>query len=652
MKSAAREVIGFDLGHGETAVARISLDGNTAAEILEIENRRSQITAIGRLPDKGKDKAIVFIGEKVLRIEGIIDARIGFKVRPPIPPDLAIALRDFLAECNRYLIAKRRIRGGADSHYFVGCPSGWSQAEVDEYQTVLRSSGIPLLDVVRESRAALLHAKETGRLTSAQLSSSVLVLDLGSSTLDATHIVGGTRDEKLDSGIALGGSLIEKEILRRALERNPRRQEIEAFFASPEGKTARTKAEVVCRERKETFWNNEEEYQQTPLTALISIRSGLSLEVALDDREMKDIVECALPTLQWKSWKATFLDVLRKLQGRFEGYGSPPRALVLTGGASRMSFVPDLCRQVFPDTDLIHCSPPEETVALGLARWGYIFLQTSAFSEEVAAFCRDELPALISSHSDSLSESLCEATAKGVASQVAGPALRSWRGGEIRTLTELESSLRTRIKDWLNSSAGVETTRASYQATLARIAEDVDRKTFPICDRHGVPPGALRLDLTEKASEGPSSAAVNPFETPLMIAGMISFAIMMVFNIIAKGFLYGSLASGGPPGWLVIGLISSLGATVGLGALTEAVKDFDIPLLIRETVLSDSKIEKITDELRAKITAEFKKDFTEKHLPQVIAAIVEQTTRQLDRKARQVKWIISDSEQTQSRAST
>jgi hypothetical protein len=634
MMPSPTEVIGFDLGHGETAVARMPLRENAIPEILEVEHRRSQITAIGHLPNRE-----VFIGEKALRIDGIVDAQVGFKVRPPIPTDSALALKLFIAEYDRYLTDHGKILGGTNSYYFVGCPSGWSQAEVDEYQTILRSSGIPLLDVVRESRAALLHAKETGRLTIAQLCSSVLVLDFGSSTLDATHIIGGIRDEKLDSGIDLGGSLIDREILRRAIHRSANR-EVHNFLNSSQGKTARMKAEVVCRQQKEEFWSNEEEYRETRLLARVPIK-GVYIEVELNGGEMDDIINCPLPELNGKSWKTALLDVLHRLQTQFDSCGVAPQALVLTGGASRMSFVATLCREVFPITTLIHCSPPEETVAFGLARWGYINLQASAFSEEVAIFCHDELPDLIGGHSEGLCESLCEATASVVIGDVVGPALRAWRRGEIRTLKELESSLLNRIRDWLNSKTGVEITQASYKETLSKIAEDVDRKTFPICTKHGISAGSLRLDLTERQSEGPGSASINPFQTPLVIAGVISFSLMMIFNIIAKGFLFGGLAGSGPPGWLVLGLISSLGAFMGFGALTEALEGLDIPLFIRELALPDTKIGKITEELRAEITENFKKNFRDKHLPQVISAITEQTARQLDEKVAQVKWIIS-----------
>jgi molecular chaperone DnaK (HSP70) len=47
------ETIGFDLGHGETAVAKAIVESIEPPQMLEINNKKNQITALGWHPQLG-----------------------------------------------------------------------------------------------------------------------------------------------------------------------------------------------------------------------------------------------------------------------------------------------------------------------------------------------------------------------------------------------------------------------------------------------------------------------------------------------------------------------------------------------------------------------------------------------------------------------
>jgi molecular chaperone DnaK (HSP70) len=71
------ETIGFDLGHGETAVAKARVESIEPPEMLEINNKKVQITAIGWHPELG-----YLVGEQALIQAGVTQLQISFKEKP------------------------------------------------------------------------------------------------------------------------------------------------------------------------------------------------------------------------------------------------------------------------------------------------------------------------------------------------------------------------------------------------------------------------------------------------------------------------------------------------------------------------------------------------------------------------------------------
>ena len=85
------ETIGFDLGHGETAVARAKVDSIESPEMLEINNKKIQVTAIGTHPNLG-----TLVGEKALMHPGVTRLEISFKQKPNEDPNYRRTIRSFL----------------------------------------------------------------------------------------------------------------------------------------------------------------------------------------------------------------------------------------------------------------------------------------------------------------------------------------------------------------------------------------------------------------------------------------------------------------------------------------------------------------------------------------------------------------------------
>jgi len=186
MRTQVTETIGFDLGHGETAVAKAKVDSIESPEMLEINNKKIQVTAIGTHPQLG-----TLVGDQALIQSGVTKLKISFKQKPNNDPNYRQTIRSFLETYYRLLKESKQIRGGEASYFCVGCPSGWSVRERDEYQNLLKEADILLLSVIPESRAAFMQAKEGGKLDYYELKSAVLIVDIGSSTTDFTLVQHG-----------------------------------------------------------------------------------------------------------------------------------------------------------------------------------------------------------------------------------------------------------------------------------------------------------------------------------------------------------------------------------------------------------------------------------------------------------------------------
>lgn len=67
----ATEMVGFDLGHGESALAKAMASATTEPEPLYIQGQKSFITAVAHHPQKG-----VLIGEDAYMARGLDSLRV------------------------------------------------------------------------------------------------------------------------------------------------------------------------------------------------------------------------------------------------------------------------------------------------------------------------------------------------------------------------------------------------------------------------------------------------------------------------------------------------------------------------------------------------------------------------------------------------
>ncbi len=579
------EIVGFDLGHGETAVALAMFAATTEPQILDIHGSKSIITAVAQHATRG-----TLIGDDAFMARNVSSLRIAFKSPEIDRFEVREPLKLFVGKVLEVLLKDREITGGDTTLFFVGCPSGWSAAIRERYTELLRDAGMRQVTVWPESRAALVYARESGYISQDLAEGAILIIDIGSSTTDFTAV------QNLEIRIsdfgqnALGGGLIDKAILERIVSTHKRAAELRTIFA--EYPVYAAICELECRKVKEMFFSNPEMWLDTPASKTVRLETNppLYFDVEITPAIMEELLERPLPQLQNRSWKNAFHDALLHAKERMHEYS--PRLVLLTGGASRMGFTSELCDKVFPDTRVVRGAEPEFAIARGLAGAGRIELKTTAFREEIDSLIasgkarqtiEESLPALLDSVSSFLARALPEA--------VIVPAFYEWQQGQLRTLTDLEQVVQPRTIEWLASAEGKHKLGEIIRNWFTRMLPEVERLTNPVCDRYHVPQTAMHLP-TMLGMEGMTGMPKDMVDTESVLGGVSNF-VSVLGAILVTSVLGGgggiALLTHGPVGALMLIIIGGVAWYLGKVGMENLLKNMDMPGFLRSFV-SESRV--------------------------------------------------------------
>ena len=498
-------IIGFDLGHGETALTWVRADNQeTNPQSLLINNRKSQITAIAHHPQRG-----IIIGEMACQLSDATILEIAFKTRKFQDFSYQKTIEEFVNAIYQHLIDTNQIQTSDTNYFFIGCPSGWWIEEIQSYKQIL-SETVPNATVVKESRAALMHAKESGIFTIQELEKSVLVIDIGSSTTDYT-LVKGMADTPIDFGHDLGASLIEKEILKKTLELHrqyrEKREDIiklgkhldeEEIWTLEEidkletilkqSPIYRNRCELRCRKAKEEYFNYQDTYQDDFVNVgSEDIQRKFKFSPLVNGKIINAILNQPLQQLDNKSWCDDFGSQLKVVKRKLDEQSIIPSAILLTGSASKMGFVLEMSQETFPKLPCKRDGEPELCIARGLARWGRVYIRTSGFMDEISKFLDNELTGIVGNHVPAFLDKLAEELANGLVEEVVKPCVKSWRNREIITLKALELEIENKAKTWLTGSDGNSKVTKCLLAWLGSVQDEVREKTDSICSKNGLP---------------------------------------------------------------------------------------------------------------------------------------------------------------------
>ena len=586
---------GFDLGDGESAVARV--DGEQGLpEIVEIEGKKVVITAWAVMKN-----GEVRIGENAARSASTaIRSAARFKSRFLDPTqDSSGLIRDFAARILESLRKSGELKGGEKSNsFYIGCPAGWDKAAREYYQTIFENLGVPAVRVISESRAVLVGAIQSNFLRDyVDLNTkSVLVIDIGSSTTDFAFVSKGKEHEIHTGGeVALGGGIMDELLLDACVAASPDPQALREVFDYCD--SWRVDCELRARALKEEYYSKDEEHWASHRCVdalLITYDQPLVLDLYMDAQMARRLTEKPCAQLEGRSFHEAFCAALRVVK---DSIGDrQPELLFLTGGVSRMRAVADWCREVFTDALIYSDSEPEFSVARGLAWCGRVDDEISRFRAEVDQLTHsDVVENIVSEQLPGLYRALLDKLLDPIIEKAVKPVLIDWREGRIDTIQEIGPVLQDRIRVYLYSTEAKALMLEPVSDWLRKVSEQVDRHTSAICRKYHVPDRSLGLSSQLTAND--LQYILGRIDTSDMFPGQ-TFTGAAVFVESILSILIGMLCGGsgvvlvaeGPigiaAGVITTGVLFVVAHVLGKKAVDQKIMSANLPLFVRRMAFS------------------------------------------------------------------
>lgn len=565
--------IGFDLGDGESAVAAFEHGSGIEPVILPVCGAKSLLSAVGMLNGE------IVLGERAYTDALADGLSVRFKSRFTTDIASGADLSRFVRGVLMELTASGQL-SPAD-RFVVGCPAGWNAACRARYRDLLVSAGMPQPQVISESRAAFLYAKyaRTVALDVDILNESALVADIGSSTLDFAYIVDGRETGVGTFGeTALGGGILDAALLRHSVERCRDKEAIRAVF--DESRSWYSYCEIEARRVKEEYYTRLTTESSPVVQKQLRIcYDGMQkLPIRLDEEEANRLVYEPLKELNGH----TFAEAVRQAleEARRITADRPPRLLLLTGGASRMPFFREECRQVFQNAVVVCCPEPEFSIAKGLAYAGWIDENLQAFRQAVQeTFSTEHISTLVQEALPSLLPNVADALTRLILEEAAIPLAHQWKEGRIATLEDMNQQIAARVERVLASPLAQEALAPAVRQWLKEMTIRLQGMVDPICDRFEVPRKQMKLDLLADCAGDvhlPSDQWMD-----FSILGTVLGVLLSVISALLCGGTGIALIASGPLGLLAGLLIGAAASLLGWPALSEVLNRAELPVLLR-----------------------------------------------------------------------
>ena len=587
---------GFDLGDGESALARVGSDGLNRPDIVEVEGRKVTIT-VWAVMANGE----VRIGENAARsAAAAVRSAARFKRRfLDAQSDSAALIRDFSARVFEALRESGELQGGENSNsVYVGCPAGWDAEARGRYQRIFETIGFPTPHVVSESRAVMVGAIQSNSVRDHMdlRAHSVLVIDIGSSTTDFAYINEGKEAEIRTGGeVALGGGIMDERLLEACVELSKNAKALREVLA--ESESWRVDCELRARRLKERYYSMSPEERKDcdcSESLLITYDEPVILDLFMDEKMSERLTSQPCPQLQGRSFRTVFCDGLREVR-RSIGE-TPPELLFLTGGVSRMEEIRSWCQEVFPDAVIYTDREPEFSVARGLAWCGRVDGELVRFREEVDKLISANIvEAIVSGRLNSLYSSVLNVLLDPLLDKAVKPVLEAWMNGKVERLRDMETRLQEEIRIYLSSEEARSYMMRPVADWLETISDELEPYTSEICRRYHVPDRSLQISsglsardfrLLEKLDAMDVLGGDTLTWTAVFVESIISILIALLCGgsgvvLISEGPL-GMLA-----GFILSFLILGVSHILGQKALNEKILDMRLPLSVRRMALAN-----------------------------------------------------------------
>jgi len=638
------DLFGFDLGDGESAVAWMRLDSPVQPQLLEIAGRKSFLTALGEHQTLG-----ALIGEQAL-LAGADRLSVRFKGKFPTHPIASSQIEAFA----RAVLAALRQSGKAEdldaSAFFVGCPSGWRESDRERYKKLFERAGFRHVEIVSESRAAFMFVRESGELRATRdtLDKPTLIADAGSSTTDFTF-VDRLEARPLDFGEALGGGLIDQMLLEFNLRKSPHEARLrEIFRACP---PYRARCELEARRLKEQYFSRRcgIEAARFPVPCESSVKiyyedPPLTLDLSAGDEVLDEVLNHPSPALGGRSVLTAFREGFGRARALTRN--TPPEVILLTGGASRMGFVAELAREIFPDALLLRGAEPEFAIARGLCYALQTDLRTRRFRGDVQKLIDSgEIARAVLSALPDFYRSAAPAIASALIDRCAPAALRRWKRGDIDTLDGMGGEIARLVAEDLKSGPAREALARAAAEWAPVLRPALEALTDPISARYGLPAASLRLPAAFFVDAGALDLGTRGGMLDLKYA---QAAVDLIVAVVVASLLGGggiALLMAGPLGFAIsfaIGFAASrLGTTLARSRLMKATLPRPIRMAFSERAYR-AGLERRRERLEEGLLDQLLRDLSSsgEAVRSTVAALSDAISQQLNLLADQARLLI------------
>ncbi len=676
--------IGYDLGDGDTSVVIYSSDRRTGKweapkvqKLPHMEKGEALPSIVGK---DDKDNAIIgayaLLGSKVIKFE---ELSINFKRMPTTlsPEELddyrkqVVLFTDVLFSQlsnapDQGLKTLCEVSQETDVVISVGHPTTWSDEDIALYRDILSSAKVfsrpeeifevdgitTKLQLHPESKAALMsfvnQKKENNHscfsVEDVPPDASIAVFDFGSSTSDVTILINNNgaieTDEELLGDPNLGARYIDRAIYEKILEMSEPDDQTRFRTLLKHNPALEAQCIYYCRLAKQTYYNALAVGPVKELWVRGPKKVGFELEdfFAEDSGEiMNRALMRSIPELAGKTIRKSYENLIQDVSKVLSKNNKTPAFVFLTGGASRMSFIPELARKAFPTSQVILDPEPAHSIAYGLAYLPRKLKRAEDFLEQVEAFGYKRIPVLIHENESYLADALATTLSNKILDVAKNEILR-WKRGTYSTLSRMERGLNEEVESVMGSSSTTNAINSDVRSFIKnKLAPVIQDEFTQLCKTINVSSGRFKTENTSAQISRSSlnidvavagtiineiDAALEGKVKTLLGATLALIVAPIVLTIVASlsipivtalcNLVIGLLTVI-PGGQLVLLAIAAVGIaylfTHGIDAVKKEavsrVRGYEIPLWVRKFV-SDDKIDEIISRQRSDIKSKLK----------------------------------------------
>lgn len=589
---------------------------------------------------------------------------------------------------------KERIKSAAvDSDEIVFCvghPTNWSDLDIAIYELIMKNTILgsgkyagksSSIIMEAESRAAFLYSKDAKSQQKLKYGTCVLLVDVGSSTVDITAMSTNSYDRQYHTGNNyLGARSIDFMIRNWYLEELKKDQVKWKLYEklSDSNPSINNALTLISRKVKEDLYSSNIKSKKIyfadfpPIALKIDDLNNLieTTPVAKVLKEEIDIPDREYADMGNRSWKDLFKDFLLEKKREMEKLGINISRIILTGSASKMPFVSDIIRCVFTDLEkdsLIFDMDPSRTISKGLALVGPANEKSKAFTEALNKLVDDKLNSIIENNIPYLAEHTGKVVEK-IIIPIMKKRIQEWKDGKIKTLNEMNDKIKADCSS--ESLSNLLADNKEYKQTIEnwlkeKIGKDIAVELNALCKEFGVNDiGIDDLNIMTVPTAKIDGPPIDPLafvdvikKIVAIIVGIISMVsittimatIVVVLSFVSEALaasLFIALAGMGPVGWGVLaGVVGITVAALIAGGFDgvknlfqDRVRNFNLPKIARKALTENSINKSLTDaNIAQKIADAFRKKQTKDDIIKEVSANLR---GQIQNRAESIKYAI------------